>query len=131
MANGAPHTQHRYAGVYIPMIIEQIDLHKGVPNFAGAAIGTGLGCTHTRAPPTSQCPRRARTRARAAHIHACTVSLNTFHLAEILVLVGGAIPPAPAVPASTRIPARLQRVQGHVSPQGEEWVLTLALIHVR
>ena len=40
---------------------------------------------------------------------------NIFSLsvAEILVLVGGAIPPAPAGPASTRISARLKRVQGH------------------
>ena len=37
-------------------------------------------------------------------------------LAEILVLVGGAILPAPAVPASTRISARLERVQEHTSP---------------
>ena len=37
-------------------------------------------------------------------------------LAEILVLVGGAIPPAPAMPDSTRISARLKRIQGHSSP---------------
>ena len=37
-------------------------------------------------------------------------------LPEILVLVGGAMPPAPAVPASTRISARLRRVQEHSSP---------------
>ena len=36
-------------------------------------------------------------------------------LAEILVLVGGAIPPAPAVPASTMISTRLECVQGHSS----------------
>ena len=29
-----------------------------------------------------------------------TVFLNTFSLADILVMVGGAIPPAPVVPAS-------------------------------
>ena len=33
----------------------------------------------------------------------------------ILVLAGGAILPAPAVPASTRITARLKRVQEHSS----------------
>ena len=38
------------------------------------------------------------------------------HLAEILVLAGGAIQPAPAVPASTRISAGLKRVQEHSSP---------------
>ena len=37
-----------------------------------------------------------------------------FSLAEILVLVGDAIPPAP-VPASTRISAGLKRVLGHSS----------------
>ena len=38
--------------------------------------------------------------------------LNTFHpsIAEILVLVGGAIPPAPVVSASTRISVRLKIV---------------------
>ena len=42
--------------------------------------------------------------------------LNIFHPAEILVLVGGAIPPpAPAVPASTTIPARRKLVQEHSS----------------
>ena len=35
-------------------------------------------------------------------------------LAEILVLAGGAILPAPAVPASTGMSARLKSVQGHV-----------------
>ena len=39
-------------------------------------------------------------------------SLTRFSLAEILELVGGAILPAAAVPASTRISARLNRVQG-------------------
>ena len=39
-----------------------------------------------------------------------------FSLAEILVLVGGAIPPAPAVPSNTRISARMKRVVGHKSP---------------
>ena len=39
-----------------------------------------------------------------------------FILAEILVLAGGTIPLAPAVPASTRISARLKRVQEHSSP---------------
>ena len=34
-----------------------------------------------------------------------------FSLAEILVLVGGAILPAPVLPASTRISARLKCVQ--------------------
>ena len=34
-------------------------------------------------------------------IHGLNVSLTHFILAEILVLVGGAIPPAPAVSAST------------------------------
>ena len=36
-------------------------------------------------------------------------------LAEILVLAGGGILPAPAVPASTRIFARLKYVQEHSS----------------
>ena len=39
-----------------------------------------------------------------------------FSLAKILVLAGGAIPPAPAVPASTRISARLQRARNTVHP---------------
>ena len=38
-----------------------------------------------------------------------------FILAEILVLAGGVILPAQAVPASTRISARLKRGQGHSS----------------
>ena len=42
-----------------------------------------------------------------------------FSLAEILVLAGCAILLAPAVPASTRISARLKRVQEHRSRQGE------------
>ena len=37
-------------------------------------------------------------------------------LPEMLVLVGGAIRPAPAVSASTMISARLKRVQEHSSP---------------
>ena len=36
--------------------------------------------------------------------------------AEILVLAGGSIPPAPAVPASTRISATLKRVGNTVHP---------------
>ena len=45
------------------------------------------------------------------------MSLNVwFKIAEILVLVGDAIPPAPAVPASTGISARLKRVLAHRSP---------------
>ena len=36
--------------------------------------------------------------------------------AQIIVLVGGAILPAPAVPASTRISARLKRVDTTVHP---------------
>ena len=43
-------------------------------------------------------------------------SLTRFSLSEIPVLVGGAIPPAPAVPASTRISVRLKCVQEHRSP---------------
>ena len=38
-----------------------------------------------------------------------------FSLAKIIVLVGSAIPPAPAVPASTGISLRLKRVQEHRS----------------
>ena len=38
-----------------------------------------------------------------------------FSLADALVLVGGAIPPVPAVPASTRISTGLNRVQEHSS----------------
>ena len=37
-------------------------------------------------------------------------ALNTFHPSIDPLLVDGAIPPAPAVPASTRISARLKRV---------------------
>ena len=37
-------------------------------------------------------------------------------LPEIRVLAGGAILPAPAVPASTKISTRLGRFQGRVSP---------------
>ena len=37
---------------------------------------------------------------------------------EILVLNGGYIPPAPAVPANTRISVRLKCVQEHSSPPG-------------
>ena len=54
--------------------------------------------------------------------HLCTcgnVSTRTFQrecLAEIPVLVGVAILPVPAVPASTRICAKLKRVQEHSSP---------------
>ena len=44
-----------------------------------------------------------------------TCSCSHFILAEILVLIAGAIPPAPAVPASTRISARLKHVQEHSS----------------
>ena len=40
-----------------------------------------------------------------------TCALN---LAKIRVLDGGAIPPAPEVPASTRISAKLKLVKGHV-----------------
>ena len=43
-------------------------------------------------------------------------SRSCFILAGILVLVGGAIPPTLALPASTRTVARLKRVQGHSSP---------------
>ena len=43
-------------------------------------------------------------------------SYTHFSLAEIVVVVGGAIVPAPAVPASTRVSSRLKRVQGHSSP---------------
>ena len=39
-----------------------------------------------------------------------------FNLAEILVLIGGVIPPAPAVPASNMISARMNRVGEHSSP---------------
>ena len=39
-----------------------------------------------------------------------------FILAEIIVLAGGIFLPAPAVPASTRISSRLNRVQQHSSP---------------
>ena len=39
-----------------------------------------------------------------------------FSLAEILVMVGCSIPSAPAVPASTRISARLKQVQRHGLP---------------
>ena len=42
-----------------------------------------------------------------------------FILAEILVLAGGAILPAPAVPASTMISARLQRAGSHSSSRCE------------
>ena len=46
-------------------------------------------------------------------------SRTHFSLAAILVLAGGVIPPAPAVPFSTRVSDRLKRVQEHSSPPGE------------
>ena len=49
-------------------------------------------------------------------------------LAEILVLVGGVI--LPAVPASTRISARLKRVQGHSSPVNVLGIVTGTLYAV-
>ena len=45
-----------------------------------------------------------------------TCPCTHFIVAEILILVGCAIPPAPAVLASTRVSGRLKRVQGHSSP---------------
>ena len=42
----------------------------------------------------------------------CVPEVTRFSLAETLLLVGDTIPPAAAVPASTRISARLKRVQG-------------------
>ena len=50
-----------------------------------------------------------------------TVDLTRFILAEILVLVGGAIQPAPVVPASTWISARLKYVQEQVSPRENDF----------
>ena len=45
------------------------------------------------------------------------VSLETcFSRAEILELIDGSIPPAPAVPASTRVSAKLKYVQEHSLP---------------
>ena len=44
------------------------------------------------------------------------VLLNTFILAEILVLAGGDILPAPAVPSSTRISVRMKCVGNTVHP---------------
>ena len=38
-----------------------------------------------------------------------------FSLADVLVLVSGAILPGPAVPSNTRISAWLKRTRGHVS----------------
>ena len=52
-------------------------------------------------------------------MHALTGELcspTCFRLAGILVLVGGAILPAQAVTASTRISARLRRVLVHSAP---------------
>ena len=50
-------------------------------------------------------------------------------LADILVLVGGVIPPAPMVPASTRNSARLKRVQDHSSPVSmERWLVIRWLV---
>ena len=43
-------------------------------------------------------------------------SCTSFSQAEILVMVGGAILPAPAVPVSTIIFARMKRLQEHISP---------------
>ena len=40
----------------------------------------------------------------------------TFSLAEIQVLVGGAVPPALAVPVSTRVSDRMKRVGSTVYP---------------
>ena len=55
---------------------------------------------------------RARVQLQYTRV-SCTLdsSWTRFSLAEIVVLVGGAIPPAPAVPASTNISVRLKRVQ--------------------
>ena len=46
---------------------------------------------------------------------ACTVFPPHFSLVEIPILAGGANLPVPAVPASTRIYARMKRVRGHSS----------------
>ena len=63
--------------------------------------------------------------------------LWTYPIIEILVLIGGAIPPVPALPASTRISAMLKRVLGHSSPvnvglshpkTGPSWFLSNLLV---
>ena len=41
---------------------------------------------------------------------------HVFILSEIILLVGGAVPPAPVVPTSTRISARLKRAGNAVHP---------------
>ena len=51
------------------------------------------------------------------YVYAGTVFPISFSPAEIIILVaGGAILPPSAVPASTRISARLKRVQNTVHP---------------
>ena len=60
-------------------------------------------------------PTLTIVQAERGHMHRELCPWTRFSLVEILVLVGGAIPPAPAVPASTRISARLKRVQEHSS----------------
>ena len=72
-----------------------------------------------QAPPPPPPPARAGAGALRHPVHArlnCAGPCTLFSLAEIPVLVGGAILPAPAVPASTSISSRLQRVQEHGSP---------------
>ena len=67
------------------------------------------------APPTSTGISSGLNRAESiftGELCLCT----RLSLAEIIVLAGGAIPPARAVPASTRIFARMKCVQGHSSP---------------
>ena len=57
-------------------------------------------------------PGRQMRGIRAEHARMkCEGPWTRVSLAEILVLVGGAIPTAPAVPASTKISAMLKRVQ--------------------
>ena len=51
--------------------------------------------------------------------------LAHFSLAKTLVLVGGVIPPAPAVPASIRISARMECVQGRSSRVKNEAALKI------
>ena len=64
-----------------------------------------------RAGTTCTCVH-AKPKSTYTYMFTCETCARThFIQAEILVLVGGAIPPAPAAPASTMISARLKRVQ--------------------
>ena len=78
----------------------------------GAVLIFGVGMSAMRHMHFMRFMQRAMSR-----VHGRMVLLNTFILAELLVLAGGAILPAPAVPASTTISARLKRVVNTIHSQ--------------